>query len=305
MNQDFDYFLLLSALAVVFVIWLLIRTLKNKETDHKQPTQSGPSPAKRRIERVRHRVSDHTNSQTEIPKIKLSRVICICFYTVDDVPFASLRLSSVAAQSWGDKVTVLTDNLNCFCKRFLSPEDNEALLIHIARSFPPDTVLKTKAFNEKGESVGDFQPSGLQVKDFPSYCEVSITEIKAWLMNMLLSQYRGLFYQCSASQQAYLIKNENSLSLESNKQNFEEVAAAAYAHLLLINILKKPNFYEQSFLWNHYWLLVQSENFPYTETLKRLERLVISQTFVQTQKLPFLLIQTPKDSGKCHNALNY
>ena len=75
--------------------------------------------------------------------------------------------------------------------------------------------------------------------------------------------------------------------------------------LFLLRIHNESDNLVRSSLLNQYLGFIELSHFSYSAQLESLEHLVISQIFVQTQKLPFLLIQTPKDCGKCYNALNY
>ena len=158
--------------------------------------------------------------------------------------------------------------------------------------------------NENGERMGEAMPVGLTVRDFPLYEEIQSKDISDWLLSALQAQYRELFMKLDPSQMAQLIKAEYMYTNFPASEVTSEASLAA-AFLLLTKILSNSDFATRSALWNCYWKLLENNNFDNDETLNRFERLVISQTFVQTQKLPFLLIQTPTSSGNCYKALNY
>lgn len=304
MNQEFDYFLLLSALALVLVIWLLIKLLKQKkpQASERKIIQEKP---RARVERISTRKRDEA-VKIQTPKVeKMPRAMLFYFTTKEGRPFASLQLCSVGAQPWGDKAVLLSDRLQRFCDRFLKKEDHESLLIHLYGSDTSETELLAQAFSEKGESFNEAKPVGLKVSDFPVICENTREELKAWTLGFLFQNYRKAFYKLAPSEEAQLIKLEYCPETVIEKADFSPLALKAEAYLILSRILSEPDFHKRSVIWNQYWSIIESKGFTYTETLESCERLVISQTFVQTQKLPFLLIQTPTSCGKCYNALNY
>ena len=188
--------------------------------------------------------------------------------------------------------------------RFLKPEDNESVLIHICQALCETDELSAVAVNENGERMGEAMPVGLTVRDFPLYEEIQSKEFSEWLLSALQAQYRERFMKLDPSQMAQLIKAEYMYTNFPASEVTSEASLAA-AFLLLTKILSNSDFATRSALWNCYWKLLENNNFDNDETLNRFERLVISQTFVQTQKLPFLLIQTPTSSGNCYKALNY
>ena len=310
MVQDFDFFLLLSALAVLLVLWLMVRTFRGTgrtgKTQNNLNTTTGSETQSRRArpERIKSR-----KPQIEIPKEekKPPRVTALIFTNPQSQPFAVIQLSSVGAQHWGDETIKLSEKLQNFLNRFIKPEDNESVLIHICQALPDTDELSAVAMNANGERMGEAMPVGLTVRDFPLYEEVQSKDISDWLLSALQAQYRELFMKLDPSQMAWLIKVEYTvksfpLDLMTNQRSD---VALPLAFLLLTKILSNSVFATRSALWNCYWKLLENNNFDNAETLNRFERLVISQTFVQTQKLPFLLIQTPTSSGNCYKALNY
>lgn len=311
MVQDFDFFLLLSALAVLLVLWLMVRTFRGTGSRGKSQNtinaKTGEIKAHRaRTERIKSRKPD---PQIEMPKEekKPPRVMALIFTTAQSKTFAVIQLTSVGAQAWGDETFKLSENLQSFLNRFLKPEDNESVLIHICQALSETEQLSAVAVNENGERMGEAMPVGLTVRDFPLYEEIQSKEISEWLLSALQAQYRERFMKLDPSQMAQLIKAEymdKNFPLDLIAKERAEVTLAL-AFLLLTKILSYSDFAVRSALWNCYWKLLENNNFHDDETLNRFERLVISQTFVQTQKLPFLLIHTPTSSANCYKALNY
>ncbi len=308
MVQDFDFFLLLSALAVLLVLWLMVRTFRGTRSSKKSQNtinaKTGEIKAHRaRPERIKSR---KPQPHIEMPKEekKPPRVTALIFTNAQSKPFAVIQLSTVGAQPWGEETFKLSENLQNFLNRFLKPEDNESVLIHICQALCETDELSAVAVNENGERMGEAMPVGLTVRDFPLYEEIQSKEFSEWLLSALQAQYRERFMKLDPSQMAQLIKAEYMYTNFPASEVTSEASLAA-AFLLLTKILSNSDFATRSALWNCYWKLLENNNFDNDETLNRFERLVISQTFVQTQKLPFLLIQTPTSSGNCYKALNY
>ena len=308
MVQDFDFFLLLIALAVLLVLWLMVRTFRGTRSSKKSQNtinaKTGEIKAHRaRPERIKSR---KPQPHIEMPKEekKPPRVTALIFTNAQSKPFAVIQLSTVGAQPWGEETFKLSENLQNFLNRFLKPEDNESVLIHICQALCETDELSAVAVNENGERMGEAMPVGLTVRDFPLYEEIQSKEFSEWLLSALQAQYRERFMKLDPSQMAQLIKAEYMYTNFPASEVTSEASLAA-AFLLLTKILSNSDFATRSALWNCYWKLLENNNFDNDETLNRFERLVISQTFVQTQKLPFLLIQTPTSSGNCYKALNY
>lgn len=308
MVQDFDFFLLLSALAVLLVLWLMVRTFRGTRSSKKSQNtinaKTGEIKAHRaRPERIKSR---KPQPHIEMPKEEKNppRVTALIFTNAQSKPFAVIQLSTVGAQPWGEETFKLSENLQNFLNRFLKPEDNESVLIHICQALCETDELSAVAVNENGERMGEAMPVGLTVRDFPLYEEIQSKEFSEWLLSALQAQYRERFMKLDPSQMAQLIKAEYMYTNFPASEVTSEASLAA-AFLLLTKILSNSDFATRSALWNCYWKLLENNNFDNDETLNRFERLVISQTFVQTQKLPFLLIQTPTSSGNCYKALNY
>ena len=139
MVQDFDFFLLLSALAVLLVLWLMVRTFRGTGRSGKtqnnlnRTTGSETQPRRARPERIKSRKSE---PHIEMPKEekKPPRIMALIFTTAQSKPFAVIQLSTVGAQPWGEETFKLSENLQSFLNRFLKPEDNESVLIHICQA---------------------------------------------------------------------------------------------------------------------------------------------------------------------------
>lgn len=303
MNSDFDVFLILSVLAILFVLWLLIRSFKSQPKT-KEPTINTERKKAVRIERIHSKAQSTCASPKDI-KPKKPRVMGFLFILNDKSIFAYIRVSSVGAQAWGDETIEIKAPLLRFIERFLRTEDQESLLIDIIREEGPSADLLAQAIDEKGMPLGEPYPVGLKAGDFPMPQSIYFTQLKRWTVQSLTMAYHAAFYKNNAAEMALLMKAENNLSGLKNISFDSGAFLLSAAYLILIALIKESDYHKRSQLWNQYWGIIEQNNFRYTEQLDRLERLVISQTFVQTQKLPFLLMRTSTSSGKCYNALNY
>lgn len=306
MNKDFDFFLLLSALAILLVLWLIVRTLKahSQSTPVIKNTGTGERSG-RRIDRVQVRKDRPAVEEKKLaPEPKACRALCYCFRCADGLPFAVIRVSAIGAQVWGAPKN-LSQSLLRFIDSCIQTEPDECLLIHLVRTADPNASLTVEAFDEKGNALAGPYPSGLKVCDFPTYHSFDRDELQSWTLESLSSAYREAFQRCQPHEMASLIKEESIQSHSEAFAPYSETYQLARSYLFLIHIINEKDFYKRCSLWMLYWSLKDQWRFCLSEELNRLERLVISQTFVQTQKLPFLLICTPKSSGKCYNALNY
>ncbi len=303
MNSDFDFFLILSVLAILFVLWLLIRSFKSQPKT-KEATINTERKKAVRIERIHSKAQSTCTSPKDI-KPKKPRVMGFLFLLNDKSIFAYIRVSSVGAQAWGDETIEIKAPLLRFIERFLRTEDQESLLIDIIREEGPSMDLLAQAIDEKGMPLGEPYPVGLKAGDFPMPQPFYFTQLKRWTVQSLTMAYHAAFYISSAAEMAILMKAENNLAVLKNTSFDSGAFLLSEAYLLLIALMNESGYLKRSQLWNQYWGIIEQNNFRYTEQLDRLERLVISQTFVQTQKLPFLLIRTSTSSGKCYNALNY
>ena len=306
MNKDFDFFLLLSALAILLLLWLIVRTLKgHSQNPPVIKNTGGGERSGRRIDRVQVRKDEPRDEGKKVdPEPKPCRALCYCFRCADGQPFAVIRVTAIGAQTWGASKN-LSLSLLRFIDRCIQTEPDESLLIHLIRKADPNESLTVEAFDEKGNAQAGTYLSGLKVSDFPTYHSFDRDELQSWTLESLSSAYREAFRCCQPHEMASLIKAElTRLDSEMHAQASESFRLAQ-RYLKLTHILNEKDFYKRSSLWISYWSLKDQSSTHTCDELKRLERLVISQTFVQTQKLPFLLICTPKSSGKCYNALNY
>ena len=303
MSNDFDFFLILSVLAILFVLWLLIRSFKTQPKT-KEPSINTEKKKAVRIERIHSKAQSTYTSPTDI-KPKKPRVMGFLFLLNDKSIFAYVRVSSVGAQAWGDETIEIKTPLLRFIKRFLRTEDQESLLIDVIREVDPASVLSAQAIDEKGMPLSEPSPVGLKAGDFPMPQPIYLKQLKRWTVQSLTMAYHSAFYRSSAAEMALLMKAENNFVALKNTSFDSKAFLLSAAYLILIALINESDYPKRSQLWNQYWGIIEQDNFRYTEQLDRLERLVISQTFVQTQKLPFLLMRTSTSSGKCYNALNY
>ena len=138
MTQDFDFFLLLSALALILVIWLMVRAVKGcAKGNSSLPPKVKEAP--RRVERVTPRSKEPSHSEKE--QKQPHKITTLYFTTKDDQPFAVIRLSTIGAQVWGNESIELPTALTRFIDRFLPRDEGESLLIHLVSPLPSDTAL--------------------------------------------------------------------------------------------------------------------------------------------------------------------
>ena len=302
MTQDFDFFLLLSALALILVIWLIVRAVKGcAKGNSSLPPKAKEAP--RRVERVTPRSKEPSHSEKE--QKQPPKITTLYFTTKDDQPFAVIRLSTIGAQVWGNESIELPTALTRFIDRFLPRDEGESLLIHLVSPLPSDTALYAQAYREDGECVAKSHPVGLTPNDFPHYIDINVDAVKAWIRQRLVTAYHTVFFTLPASEMAILLRGEKSKKIEYSLREVSNPFREALALLLLLRIHDESDELVRLSLLEQYLAFIESNHFSYSALLESVERLVISQIFVQTQKLPFLLIQTPKDCGKCYKALNY
>ena len=140
---------------------------------------------------------------------------------------------------------------------------------------------------------------------FSSFSDINVDAVKAWIRQRLVTAYHTVFFTLPASEMAILLRGEKSKKIEYSLREVSNPFREALALLLLLRIHDESDELVRLSLLQQYLAFIESNHFSYSALLESFERLVISQIFVQTQKLPFLLIQTPKDCGKCYKALNY
>lgn len=308
MTQDFDFFLLLSALALILVIWLMIRAVKGSAKENKSPSSTVkevPQNSNRRVERFTSRSKEPSKADIEEKQKQPPKISTLYFTTQDDQPFAVIRLSTIGAQVWGNKSIELSPALTRFIDRFLPRDEGESLLIHLVSPLPSDTPLYAQAYRENGECVAKSHPVGLTPNDFPHYINIDRHSLKDWIRQTLVTTYHTIFFSLSASEMAFLLRAEKTKKIDYSAPDVSNSFLQALALLSLLHIHDESNELVRSSLLNQYLGFIKLRHFSYSTQLESFERLVISQIFVQTQKLPFLLIQTPKDCGKCYKALNY
>ena len=132
MTQDFDFFLLLSALALILVIWLMVRAVKGcAKGNSSLPPKVKEAP--RRVERVTPRSKEPSHSEKE--QKQPPKITTLYFTTKDDQPFAVIRLSTIGAQVWGNESIELPTALTRFIDRFLPRDEGESLLIHLVSPY--------------------------------------------------------------------------------------------------------------------------------------------------------------------------
>ena len=302
MTQDFDFFLLLSALTLILVIWLMVRAVKGSAKGNSSlPPKVKEAP--RRVERVTPRSKEPSHSEKE--QKQPPKITTLYFTTKDDQPFAVIRLSTIGAQVWGNESIELPTALTRFIDRFLPRDEGESLLIHLVSPLPSDTALYAQAYGEDGECVAKSHPVGLTPNDFPHYKNIDSLSLKDWIRQTLVTTYHTIFFTLSASEMAFLLRAEKTKKIDYSGLEVSNSFRQALALLFLLRIHNESDNLVRSSLLNQYLGFIELSHFSYSAQLESLEHLVISQIFVQTQKLPFLLIQTPKDCGKCYKALNY
>lgn len=160
MTQDFDFFLLLSALTLILVIWLMIRAVKGSTKENKSPSSTVkevPQNSNRRVERFTARTKESSKADIEEKQKQPPKIATLYFTTQDDQPFAVIRLSTIGAQVWGNESIKLSISLTRFIDRFLPRDEGESLLIHLVSPLPSDTALYAQAYGEDGECVAKSQ----------------------------------------------------------------------------------------------------------------------------------------------------
>lgn len=308
MTQDFDFFLLLSALTLILVIWLMIRAVKGSTKENKSPSSTVkevPQNSNRRVERFTARTKESSKADIEEKQKQPPKIATLYFTTQDDQPFAVIRLSTIGAQVWGNESIKLSISLTRFIDRFLPRDEGESLLIHLVSPLPSDAALYAQAYGEDGECVAKSHPVGLTPNDFPDYKNIDSHSLKDWIRQTLVTTYHTIFFTLSASEMAFLLRAEKTKKIDYSGLEVSNSFRQALALLFLLRIHNESDNLVRSSLLNQYLGFIELSHFSYSAQLESLEHLVISQIFVQTQKLPFLLIQTPKDCGKCYKALNY
>ena len=119
--------------------------------------------------------------------------------------------------------------------------------------------------------------------------------------------YRNIFLGLDAIEQAKLLKLEFGKDelVESEASNLSPVSRLALSYLLLSKLAKDKDFFVRMGRYNRFSHFLNVNNVQENEALFTLERLIISQTFVQTQKLPFFLVRTATPCAQWSKALKY
>ena len=104
---------------------------------------------------------------------------------------------------------------------------------------------------------------------------------------------------------AYLIRSESKDKAIEDQNFLSANGRLALLYLGLIKINDEKSNIARLTLLNSYMNAALKLESKDLEEISRLQYLIFSQRFAQTQKLPFLLICTTSPCGKCYNALNY
>lgn len=165
--------------------------------------------------------------------------------------------------------------------------------------------LNVKAFDEKGTEVAFKSSITLRWEDFPAYDAAE--DLQTWLIEAPLRIYRNIFLDLDAIEQAKLLKLEFGRDelIESESSNLSTISRLALSYLLLAKLAKDKDFFVRMGRYNRFSHFLNVNDAQDNEALFTLERLIISQTFVQTQKLPFFLVRTATPCAQWSKALKY
>lgn len=304
MQGDFDYFLILTFLAVILVIVLLLSLLKRKS----EPGEK-ISDTHRRTERVKARPQESMISK---PKIELPpiapRVMTVVFYDSHSRPVAVLMRSTLGAQGWGTQVQGEKPALTAFINKYLQPQPNEMLTLHYPQSEVAcqGEALSVKAFGEKGNPIEFTSDLIVRDCDFPLYDRLE--NLHVWLQESPFAIYRQIFLLLDEVQQTLLSKVEFGGDDVMNQQiwsSMNQEARLATCYLLLNKLATEEDFFVRMGRYNRFSAYLDSHDAQEYETLHALERLIISQSFVQTQKMPIFLVRTSTGGIQWSKALKY
>lgn len=303
MHGNFDYFLILSALAFGLVIVLLFSLFK-KGSPKNEKVLSSPV----RRERIGQRPALRSNPykahiKAEAPA--LPRIMTLVFYDESTHPVAVMSRSTLGAQGWGTLRANESSKLTAFINTSFSTQANEVITLHYPQGNFAPGPLTVKAFDEKGSEVAFDASVVLQGEDFPLY-EAS-EDLQSWLIQAPLRIYRNIFLELDAIEQAKLLKLEfgNDELVENDQTNLSSVSRLALSYLLLAKLAKEEDFFVRMGRYNRLSHFLNANDDRDNEALFTLERLIISQTFVQTQKLPFFLVRTATPCAQWLKALKY
>ena len=306
MSTQFDYFLILTFFAVVAVMVLFVNLLKSSHQKD-QPKHSLNS--SNRIERIGSRSASVTDSATRAEKPrKAPRITSLVFYDLEKRPVAVLSRTTLGAQPWGRRKEAESLPLTLLITRYLKPSENESITLHYPLGNPHSfqDILSIRAFDENGLSLAFEYPLSIRGEDFPVF---DTTEnLQTWLIQTPLSIYRQLFLRLGAVEQVHLLKLEltdcQTLSLTFWQQMSNE-SKVAVINLLLYRLALAEDFFTRMQLYNRFTPFIHGIETTDDDPICSLERLIISQTFVQKQKLPFFLIRTSSPTIQWSKALKY
>ena len=305
MAQEFDYFLILSALAFLAVILQIIRMVKGTSSNKTNMRKTeGPQTSSRK-----ERIRSAQPKNFEIPKphfeppVKKPRMSRIEFYDQDGKIFAVLRRSDLTAQPWGRGEDISAE-LNQFADQYLPLGDNEALLLHIVNPKLNGT-LTAKAFDEENNLWKETFNNVPSVEAFP--CQKQSEIFSMWLKGQLTEDCSSRFFALpEAAQAAVMLSQVNDKETGADFDESTQLKLRQYqAYKLLEEIVKQNDFYQISALWNRYFDLKSMTPNDIVLVNPNVERLVNSQSFALTQKLPIFYIRDTKGCGKWHKALNF
>ncbi len=302
MNGNFDYFLILSALAFTLVILLLVNLFKKGSTKDEK-VLSAPVRRERISPRPVTRPNPYKAHLLEEPP-QPPRITTMVFYDENDRPVVVMSRSTLGAQSWGTHRSTESSLLTAFISASFATQANEVITLH----YPQGNVsgrLSVKAFDEKGAEVAFHASISLRGEDFPTYDATE--DLQTWLIEAPLRIYRNIFLDLNAIEQAKLLKLEFGKDelIEKEQSNLSPVSRLALSYLLLAKLAKDKDFFVRMGRYNRLSHFLNANDVQDNEALFTLERLIISQTFVQTQKLPFFLVRTATPCAQWLKALKY
>ena len=305
MAQEFDYFLILSALAFMAVIILIIRMVKGTSSNKNNTRKSEAPQTASRKERIR----SAQPKNFEIPKphfeapVKSPRLARIEFYDQNGQIFAVLRRTDLTAQSWG-RGENFSAELNQFADQYMPLAEDEALLLHIVN---PNLkgALSAKGFDEENAPWKEPFVHLPTVEAFP--CQKSADDFVQWLTNRLEEECSSQFFALpEAAQAAVMLLKINDKEALADFDDATQLGLKRHlAYKLLDEIVNQNDFYRKSSLWNRYFDLKSTVPNDVLLVNPNNERLVNSQSFALTQKLPIFYIRDTRGCGKWYKALNF
>ena len=128
-----------------------------------------------------------------------------------------------------------------------------------------------------------------------------------WLKGQLTEDCSSRFFALpEAAQAAVMLSQVNDKETGADFDESTQLKLRQYqAYKLLEEIVKQNDFYQISALWNRYFDLKSMTPNDIVLVNPNVERLVNSQSFALTQKLPIFYIRDTKGCGKWHKALNF